>query len=88
MIVPLQSVPNQSVSFPFDGSSNTVEIMTRNGGLYLTLWRDDEYVLHNRALRSYAPVGFGLILVDTQGLDDPVYEGLGERWKLMVFEDE
>lgn len=83
-IVPLQAVPNQSVSFMLDEVAHTVEVSTRRGSLYLTLWRAGEYVIYNRALRSYAPVGYGLQLVDTEGTDDPSYEGLGTRWLLMA----
>lgn len=84
MVIPLQPLANQSVSFPLNDVAYTVEIDSRREGLYLTLWRAGEYVLYNRSLRAYAPVGFGLILTDTEGTDDPTYDGLGIRWLLMV----
>lgn len=83
-VIPLRPVPNQSVSFIMAEISYTARIVTRRGGLYLTLWRAGEYVLRNRALRAYAPVGYGLQLVDTEGLDDPSYAGLGSRWVLLA----
>lgn len=84
-IVPLQPVPNQEgVSFMLNEVAHTVDVISRRGSLYLTLWRAGEYVIYNRALRSYAPVGFGLQLVDTEGTDDPEYQGLGSRWLLMA----
>lgn len=83
-MIPLQPVPSQTVSYMLDEIPHTITIQARIEGLYLTLWRDGEYVIHNRALRSFAPVGYGLQLVDTQGEDDPKYEGLGARWLLFV----
>lgn len=86
VIVPLRPVPNQSVSCVLNGISHTLEINTRRGSLYLTLWRGDAFVLHNRVLRSYAPVDYGLQLVDTEGTDEPQYEGLGSRWQLLALQ--
>ena len=85
-IIPLQPVPNQTASYLLNEVPHTVTIVTRSDGLYLTLWRDGEYVIHNRALLAYAPIGYGLILADTEGTQDPHYEGLGQRWQLFVDE--
>lgn len=83
MVIPLQPIPNQSRSYVLNDTAYTVDIETRRGGLYISVWQGGDYVLRNRALLSYAPVGFGLQLVDTQGTDDPEYSGLGDRWLLM-----
>ena len=87
-MITLQPVPTQSVSYMLGMVPHTATIETRLGGLYLTLWRDGEHVLHNRVLRSFAPVGFGLQMVDAEGEDDPHYEGLGTRWFLLVEDGE
>ncbi len=83
MNIPLQAIPNQSVSYVMNGTEYTVEVETRLDSLYISVFQAGQYVLYNRALRSYAPVGFGLQLADTLGEDDPVYTGLGDRWLLM-----
>jgi hypothetical protein len=83
MVIPLQPIPNQSVSFMLNGSAYTVDVETRLEELYISIWRGGAYVLRNRALRSYAPVGFDLQLVDTEGTEDPEYSGLGLRWRLL-----
>lgn len=83
MVIPIQGIPNQSVSYVLGEVAYTADINTFNGGLYISVWQAGEYVLRNRALRSYAPVGFGLQLVDTEGTEDPEYSGLGSRWLLM-----
>lgn len=80
--IPIQPIPNQSVAYQLNGSFYTIDILTRGEGLYIDVWTADGLSLSSRALLSYAPVGFGLQLVDTQGTDDPVYTGLGSRWLL------
>lgn len=85
-VVPLNPVPNQRVSFPVNGATHVVEINTLLGEMFISVWRGGASVLRNRALRSFAPVGYGLVLVDTEGLADPVYTGLGNRWLLLVNE--
>jgi hypothetical protein len=84
--IPLQPVPNQSVSFLLNGASYTIDVDTRLENIYISIFQDGAYVLRNRALRAYAPVGFDLQLADTLGTDDPVYTGLGSRWLLMGLE--
>jgi len=86
MNIPLQPIPNQSVSFLLNGTSYTIDVDTRLENIYISIFQDGEYVLRNRALRAYAPVGFDLQLADTLGTDDPVYTGLGSRWLLMGLE--
>jgi hypothetical protein len=83
MNIPLQPIPNQSVSFLLNGTPYTIEVDTRLENIYISIFQAGQYVLRNRALRAYAPVGFGLQLADTLGTDDPVYTGLGSRWLLM-----
>lgn len=73
----------------FEQSAYTLEIVTRRGRLYITVWQDGEMALANRSLCSYAPLVAGLVLADTEGTDDPNYQGLGDRWQLFaVSEDE
>lgn len=82
-VIRLSPIPNQSTSYNLGGISYTAEVETRDGELYISVITSGKYVLRNRALRAYAPVGFGLQLVDSEGTDDPVYTGLGTRWFLM-----
>lgn len=81
--IPLQPIPNQSVLFSLNGSTYTVDVDTHLDGLYISVFQAGQYLLRSRALLSYAPVGFGLQLIDTEGEDDPVYTGLGARWLLV-----
>lgn len=83
LTIPLQATANQIVAFMLNGSSYSAEINMRGEGLYITLKVDNELVLSNRALLSYAPIGYELQLADTLGVEDPVYTGLGSRWILV-----
>lgn len=83
MNIPLQAIPNQSVSYSLNGITYMIDVNTRLDSLYISVFQGGQYVLQNRALRSYAAIGFGLQLADTDGDDDPVYTGLGSRWLLM-----
>lgn len=87
VVIPLQPIPNQSVSFMLNDTGYTADIEALRGGLYISIWQAGSYVLRNRALLSYAPVGFGLQLVDTLGTEDPDYKGLGDRWLLIGLQE-
>lgn len=84
MQIPLQSVPNQSVSFMLNSIPWTLQINTRRGNLYIDVIRDGVAVINGRALKSYAPIGYGIIMIDTLGMTDPNYEQLGSRYILMI----
>ena len=85
-VIPLNPIPNQRVSFTANGATHVVEINTRLSEMFISVWRRGEPVLRNRALRAFAPIGYGIVLVDTEGVADPVYTGLGSRWLLLINE--
>lgn len=82
-VIPLEPIPNQRLSFRINESNFDIEINLRRGNLYISAWRDNVNQVHNRVLRSYAPMGDGFMLVDTEGTQDPTYEQLGTRFLLM-----
>lgn len=85
-VIPLNAIPNQRVSFTTNAATHVVEINTRLSEMFISVWRSGEPVLRNRALRAFAPIGYGIVLVDTEGVADPVYTGLGSRWLLLINE--
>lgn len=87
MEIPLEPIPNQEVEFRVGDDNYTVNVITRSGSLYITVWREGEYIVNNRALMSFAPVTNNIQLIDTEGTEDPNYEGLGTRWLLVVDTD-
>lgn len=93
-IIPLASVPSQDLTVQLDSQNCQIAVYTLNTGLYLDLSIDNAPVIigalcHDRCLLvRQAYLGFvgDLSFIDTQGTDDPVYTGLGDRWSLLYLE--
>lgn len=85
--IPLSQVPNQRVQFVVNETAYTIEISTRLGNQYMDLWIDGEMVMAGRAMKSFAPLGFGFMVVDADGFDDPTFEQLGIRFQLLIDDD-
>ena len=86
--IPLQPVPNQRLGVRIEGKAYSISIALRRGGLYITVSADGETLVRNRALLSFAPLEGDLMLVDTRGTSDPVWDELGERYRLMYWTTE
>lgn len=82
-VIPLAPIPNQRLSFRIDEARYDAEVNLRRDCLYLSLWRNNVNLMHNRVMRSYAPMVDGFIMIDTEGVQDPTYEQLGTRFLLM-----
>lgn len=96
LVVPLQSLPSQTVSVTLGGQACDVHVYQRSTGLYLDLSVSSALVIggviahdRNRLVRS-AYLGFvgDLAFVDTQGTSDPDYTGLADRFLLIYFTPE
>lgn len=83
--IPLQPVPNQSLTVRLSGQVYVIDINTRRDRLYITVRVDGVAVVRNRALLSFAPVEGFLLLVDTTGTSDPSWNQLGERFQLFYW---
>jgi len=92
--IPLQSVPNQSLSIALAGQNCRINIYQRSTGLYSDLYVDNTLIIGgvicqnlNRIVRD-AYLGFigDLGFFDTQGINDPEYTGLGSRYLLIYLE--
>lgn len=88
--IPLVAVPSQSLSVQLGQQSCRINVRQRRTGVFLDLYvQDVPIALGAKAIdRKYlvraAYTGFvgDLFFVDTQGTDNPSYEGLGSRWQL------
>lgn len=88
--IPLVATPSQTLSVQLGQQSCRVSVRQRRTGIFLDLYVQDVPIVQGaKAIdRKYlvrAPyTGFigDLFFVDTQGLDDPEYAGLGTRWQL------
>lgn len=92
--IPLAAVPSQQLAVQLSGQPCKIDVLTRDGALYLNLYVNDALIIGGvigrdrvRMVRD-AYLGFlgDLTWVDTQGIDDPQYEGLGSRWFLLYLE--
>lgn len=83
IVIPLRPVPNQTLSWRYEGASYRASILTRVGAPYLTLDKNGVRVTSNRVMRSYAPLPERLMLIDIDGIDEPVTSDLGSRFLLI-----
>ena len=89
--IPLQAVPNQTLRTTLGAQSCTIRVYTLSTGLYLDLLVAgvpivSAMICQDRTLivrEAYLGFVGDLAFMDTQGGDDPLYAGLGERWVLL-----
>lgn len=94
LIVPLQPVPSQKVITTLAGQTVALNVYQRRYGLFIDVYVANVLEIGavicqnlNRIIRSrYLNVEAGFegdfAFFDTQGNDDPLFTGLGERFKL------
>ena len=98
LIVPIQPLPNQVVNVQLGQQPTTLDIFTRDSGLFINVYVNDALIiggvicLNARKIVRTAYLGFvgDLAFFDTQpsplaGPLDPVWTGLGTRWPLYYF---
>lgn len=91
MIVPIQPVPNQTLSVTLARQAAQIAIRQNGGNLYFDLLLNDAYIVRTRICRDrqrllidakYRGFKGDFAFVDTQGTEDPQYAGLGSRYVL------
>ena len=90
-IVPLQAVPNQTLTVPLDGQNCDLNVYQKTTGIYIDVFLGGEPIIlgvlcenTNRIIRDgYLGFAGDFIFYDTQGDTDPVYTGLGGRFLLV-----
>ena len=94
LIVPVQSVPNQTLSILLANQLCRLTLKTRWFGLFMDVSVNDAPIVQgvicqhwNRIVRS-AYLGFvgDFAFWDTQGSADPTFNGLGSRYLLYYLE--
>lgn len=89
--VPLQPIPSQSTKVVLGGQNCQLLINQKPQGIFIDMNVDGVDIVTSVIARDAVPLvcreytGFigNLIFIDTQGSDDPSYEGLGDRWALV-----
>lgn len=93
-IVPLSPLPSQTFNVVLDSQNCTIKLSQKSTGMFLDLAVGQTPVLTGTLCRnlvrvvrqSYLDFSGELMFMDTQGYDDPQYEGLGSRWVLMYLD--
>lgn len=84
-VVPLQSIPNQTLQVQLNGQACTLDVFQYAFGLFISVSVGNTLIIasvlcqnFNRIVRN-AYLGFSgdFVFLDMQGTSDPVYTGLG-----------
>lgn len=93
-VILLRAVPNQTLAVPLAGQNCRLNVYQKTGGLFMDVRLNDQPVIlgvicqnANRIIRDLY-LGFigDFAFFDTQGSDDPIYTGLGNRFQLVYIE--
>ena len=90
LLIPLQPKPNQTLGIMLGGQPCEINIFQKSTGLFASLFVQNKPIVTTRLVRhgvgivrqSYLGFGGDLVMIDTQGENDPNYLGLGTRWQL------
>ena len=80
----LTKLPNQSFSFMLGNQRFNVTLNSRNGKTYLSYKINRKNVLLNRLCVDRVDIDGIFMFEDTQGKEDPYYDGFNERFKLRL----
>ena len=90
LIVPLQAIPNQTVTVTLASQRCQIDVYQKRTGLFLDLYLSNTLLIAGALCQDRNPVvraiyhGFvgDLAFIDTQGTSDPTYDGVGARYLL------
>lgn len=94
LIIPIIDTPSQSLKVQLAGQNCKINLYQKSTGFYCDLYVNDALIVGgvicenlNRIVRS-SYLGFtgDLMVMDTQGCDDPSTPGLGTRFLLCYLE--
>lgn len=93
-VIALRAVANQTLITPVGSQNCRVNIYQKNTGLFMDVLLNEEPIALSRICQNLNRIvrdlylGFAgdFMFLDTQGSDDPLYTGLGDRWQLMYIE--
>lgn len=87
-VIPLDSYPNQDVSFVLQNKRWFITLVSRLDMLYASVENDhDGIIIQNRVCLNQTPITKNLVFIDVDGDDNPTYTGLNSRF-FLVYSDE
>jgi len=94
LTIPLQAVPSQTLNVRLGGQQCNLSLRTLTTGLHIDVAVDNVPICSTVAcfdrnkIIGMVYLGFvgDLMFEDTQGVTDPVYTGLGDRYQLRYIE--
>jgi hypothetical protein len=81
--IPLQKVPNQTLTTTINNVIYGIQLNTRLGELYMSITKDNEPVIYNRICLNKTPIEEGFVFLDMSGNDNPIFGDLNDRFKLL-----
>jgi hypothetical protein len=93
-LIQLSAVPSQELSVLLNDQNCQIKVYQKTLCMFFDLSIDNVPVVTGRVIRDrckliryrYFDFSGDLIFVDSQGLDDPFYTGLGDRFNLYYIE--
>jgi hypothetical protein len=90
LIVPLQAIPNQTVTTTLNSQVTQLNVYQTYNGLFIDIYLENTLIVggvicenQNRIIRSaYLGYSGDFAFLDVQGSNDPDYTGLGTRYFL------
>lgn len=90
--IPLQAVPSQTLSVTLAQQPAQIALRQNGKNIYFDLLNGESYVVRSRICRdrqrllldsSYRGFVGDFVFVDTQGISNPTFSGLGSRFVLV-----
>jgi hypothetical protein len=81
-----QAVPSQQLQVVLAGQNCQIAIYQKTQGMFVDLNDISVAILARNGVpltNNYSGFQGNLVIIDTQGVDDPTYEGLGGRFQLV-----
>lgn len=88
--IPLAATASQTLNIVLNQQLVRIDVYQRSTGLFMNVWLNDVQVVAGAICQNLNPVvhadylglGGDFVFVDTEGSDDPTYDGLGGRYVL------
>ena len=95
LTISLEAEKEQTVTVPLAGQQCIIRLVQRDSGLYMDLTVNDVPLIlgvpcwYGGRMVRYSYLGFqgDLVFLDTQGQEDPSWDGLGTRFLLFYLEE-